>query len=101
MYVIPEKRLNTPNLTPPARCRDVYNLYGERYAPKESTDYASRNPDEIKITESFSSDNGNIYEHVINAQRDGIKEALAGYETEHGIKPGEVSKLVDDVLGKN
>lgn len=100
MYIVPEKRLNKPNLTPPARGRDLYNLYGERYAPKESTDYASRDADEIKITDSFTSDNGNIYENVVNAQRDGIKEALSGYEQEHGIKPGEVTKLVDDVLGK-
>lgn len=100
MYVIPEKRLNKPNLTPPVRGRDLYNLYGERYAPKESTDYASRNPDDIKVTESFSSDNGNVYENVIDAQRAGIKDALTGYEQEHGIKPGEVSKLVDEVLGR-
>lgn len=100
MYVIPEKRLNKPNLTPPTRGRDLFNLYGERYAPKESTDYASRNPDDIKVTEPFSSDSGSIYENAVVSERNGIKEALSGYEQEHGIKPGEVTKLVDEVLGK-
>lgn len=100
MYIVPEKRLNKPNLTPPSRGRDLYYLYGERYAPKESTDYASRDADDIKVTEKFNSDAGSVYEDVVNAQRDGIKEALTGYEEKHGIKPGEITKLVDEVLGR-
>lgn len=100
MYVIPEKRLNKPNLTPPSRGRDMFNLYGERYAPKESTDYVSHDPDDIKVTESFNDCSGNIYENVVTAERAGIKKALASYEESHGIKPGEVTKLVDEVLGR-
>ena len=100
MYVIPEKRLNKPNLTPPARGRDMFNLYGERYAPKDSTDYSSHDADDIKVTESFSGDSGSIYESVVTAERDGIKKALASYEENHGIKSGEVTKLVDEVLGR-